>query len=165
MLPHNLDYLFDILDEIPTKKPIFVKMSPDITTEQLDEILDILKKHRVHGIISSNLTKKKDNPKILDEVPPVGGLSGKPVQELSDTIIKHIYKREKDRFVIIGCGGIFNAEDAYKKIRLGASLLQMITGMIFEGPQVIGEINRGLVELLMRDGFKNISEAVGVDNK
>ncbi|MEK9184983.1 MAG: dihydroorotate dehydrogenase (quinone), partial [Patescibacteria group bacterium] len=76
-----------------------------------------------------------------------------------------IYKKEKDSFTLIGCGGVFNAEDAYKKIRLGASLIQMITGMIFEGPQVIGEINKGLVDLLKRDNFKNISEVIGIDNR
>jgi dihydroorotate dehydrogenase len=67
--------------------------------------------------------------------------------------------------VIIGCGGVFSAEDAYKKIKLGASLVQLLTGMIYEGPQVISEINQGLVRLLKRDGFKNISQAVGADNR
>ena len=67
--------------------------------------------------------------------------------------------------MLVGVGGIFTAEDAYRKIRLGASLVQLITGMIFEGPQTISEINRGLVELLKKDGFKNVSEAIGVDNK
>ena len=75
----------------------------------------------------------------------------------------HIYKKEGKRFALIGVGGVFSAEDAYKKIRFGASLVQMITGMIFEGPQVVGEINRGLAELLKRDGFSNISEAIGAD--
>ncbi len=97
-------------------------------------------------------------------MPSAGGLSGKPVQDLSDKLLAHIYKREGKRFVLVGCGGVFSAEDAYKKIRLGASLVQLITGMIYEGPQLIGDINRGLAEMLRRDGFKNISEAVGVDN-
>jgi dihydroorotate dehydrogenase len=80
-------------------------------------------------------------------------------------MLAYIYRREGKRFVLVGCGGVFNAADAYKKIRLGASLIQMITGMIFEGPQVISEINRGLVDLLKRDGFANIHDAIGVDNK
>jgi dihydroorotate dehydrogenase len=63
----------------------------------------------------------------------------------------------------VGCGGVFTAEDAYKKIRLGASLVQMITGMIFEGPQVVSEINRGLAELLKQDGFKTVNDAIGID--
>ena len=162
--PYKLDYLLDIIDEIETKKPVFIKLSPDISFKEVDEILDIARKHRIDGIITTNLTKKRANEKIIDEdVPSKGGISGKPVQDLSDKLLSYIYKREKDRFVLIGCGGIFSAADAYKKIRLGASLIQMITGMIFEGPQVVSEINRGLVELLKRDGFKNISEAIGVD--
>ena len=67
--------------------------------------------------------------------------------------------------MIIGCGGIFSAEDAYKKIRLGANLVQLITGMIYEGPQLVGQINRGLVKLLERDGFSNVNKAVGTNVK
>ena len=164
VVPHRLDYLLDIIDEIKTKKPIFIKLSPDISFKEVDTLLDIAKKHRIQGIICTNLTKKKDNKRIVDEnLPSVGGVSGKPVQEIADKLLSYIYKKEKNRFVLIGTGGVFSAADAYKKIRLGASLVQMITGMIFEGPQVVSEINRGLVELLERDGFKNISEAVGVD--
>ncbi len=163
--PHKLDYLFDILDEIPTKKPVFIKMSPDLNHSQLDAILDVARNHRIQGIICANLTKKKDNPKIKDSsIPDVGGMSGKVVQDLADNMLAYIYKREGKRFVLVGCGGVFTAEDAYKKIRLGATLIQMITGMIFEGPQVISEINQGLAKLLKRDGFTNISQAIGADN-
>jgi dihydroorotate dehydrogenase len=164
--PHNFDYLFDILDEIPTSKPIFIKLSPDLSETELDQILDLARSHRIHGIICTNLTKKRINPKILDSnVPALGGLSGKVVEELSDKLLSYVYKREGERFVLIGSGGVFSAEDAYRKIRLGATMVQMITGMIYEGPQVISEINRGLAKFLMRDGFRNISEAVGADNK
>jgi dihydroorotate dehydrogenase len=90
-------------------------------------------------------------------------LSGKVVEDLSNKMIEHGYRKTKGKYVIIGCGGIFTAEDAYKKIRAGATLLQMITGMIFQGPQTISSINLGLVKLLKRDGFKNIAEAVGAD--
>jgi dihydroorotate dehydrogenase len=86
------------------------------------------------------------------------------VQELSDDLIKYIYKKTKGEFVIVGCGGVFSAEDAYKKIRLGASLIQLITGMIYEGPELISDINLGLVKFLKRDGFINVSKAVGIDN-
>jgi len=164
--PEHLDRLFVTLDAIPTKKPIFIKLSPDLTETALDELLAVLKKHRVHGIICTNLTKKRNNPHIQDDdVSEKGGMSGKVVQELSDDMLAHIYKKAGNHFVLIGSGGVFTAEDAYRKIKLGASLIQMITGMIFEGPQVISQINQGLVALLKRDGFANISEAIGVDNK
>lgn len=161
----SFNKLFNVLDQISNVKPIFIKLSPDLDIEKLDTILDAARAHRIQGIICTNLTKKRNNPNIKDaSVPEKGGLSGKVVQELSDDMITHIYKREGKRFVIIGSGGVFSAEDAYKKIRLGASLIQLITGMIYEGPQVISEINHGLVKLLERDGFINISEAIGRDS-
>ena len=172
--PLKLDYLFTILDKIPTKKPIFVKIPPDLSRTEIDAILDVIHRHRIDGIVSTNLTKKRDNPKIkakiMDEnLPKVGGISGKVVKEMSDETLAYLFKKESERkegkkLVLIASGGVFTAEDAYIKIRLGASLVQMITGMIFEGPQVISEINRGLVDLLKKDGFTNISQAIGVDN-
>ena len=163
MEPHNLERLLVRLDTIPTTKPVLVKISPDISMGELDQIIDCLKKHRVAGIICSNLTKnsqlKKEN-----NLPMYGGLSGKPTEEYSLRQISHIYKREGNRFVIIGVGGVFGAEDAYKKIKAGASLVEFITGMIYKGPSVVSDINMGLVELLKRDGFKNISDAIGKDS-
>ena len=162
----KLDKLLRAIDPIETKKPVFIKLSPDLAITEIDHILNVVGRHRIHGIICTNLTKPRSNPKIVDDhVPENGGMSGKVVQELSDKLLAYIYKKTKGQYVLVGCGGVFNAEDAYKKIRLGASLVQLATGMIFEGPQLIGDINRGLVELLKRDGFKNISEAIGVDNK
>lgn len=163
--PDNLEKLFVVLDKIPTVKPIFIKLSPDMDRAELDAVLDVARSHRIQGIITTNLTKKRDNPKILDvNVPTKGGMSGKVVQDLTDDMLAYIYKKEGKRFILVGNGGVFTAEDAYKKIRLGASLVQLITGMIFEGPQVIGEINQGLVRLLKRDGFTSIQQAIGADN-
>ena len=165
VVPHKLDRLFDILDEIPTIKPVFIKISPDLDDFELDAFLGVARRHRIHGIICTNLTKKRDRSRIIDaDVPDIGGLSGKVVQDMSDDMLARIYKKEGGRFVLIGCGGVSTAEDAYKKIRLGASLIQMITGMIFEGPQVVSEINQGLEKLLEHDGFKTITDAIGVDN-
>lgn len=166
MEPEKLDLLLGKLDIIETDKPVFIKLSPDVTPKKIDAILEVLARHRVEGIITSNLTKDRNNEKIIDEdLPNVGGISGKPVQDLSDRLLAYIYLKTKGKYVLVGCGGIFTAEDAYRKIKLGANLLQMATGMIFEGPQVISEINRGLVKLLRADGYQNISEAVGKDNK
>lgn len=163
--PINLEKLLTALDVIETEKPIFIKLSPDLTDINLDEILAVAKAHRVDGIICANLTKKRDNPKLFDSaIPHKGGVSGQAVQDKADQMLSYIYQKEGKRFVLVGCGGVFSAADAYRKIRLGASLVQMITGMIFEGPQVISEINRGLVELLKRDGFTSIQDAVGVDS-
>lgn len=143
-------------------KPIFIKLSPDLADNEVDEIIKLAKEFKINGLICSNLTKKRDNEKILDDnMLEKGGFSGKVSEELADRQLKYIYEKTKGEFVLIGCGGVFTAEDAYRKIKLGANLIQMITGMIYEGPQVIGEINRGLAELVKKDGYKNISEAIG----
>jgi len=85
------------------------------------------------------------------------------MDDLSTNQIRLIYQRTRGKYIIIGCGGIFSAEDAYKKIKAGASLVELITGMIFKGPQMISEINRGLMFLLKRDGFHHLTEAVGTE--
>ncbi|OGI68621.1 dihydroorotate dehydrogenase (quinone) [Candidatus Nomurabacteria bacterium RIFCSPHIGHO2_01_FULL_42_15] len=164
----KLYLLLSKIMSVPKTKPIFIKLSPDLKQKEINEILDIAAKWNVDGFICTNLTKnrnKKQNKNIIDEsVPELGGLSGKAVEDLSLELIRYIYKKtggKASKFVIIGCGGVFSAEDAYKKIKAGASLIQLITGMIFEGPQLISEINLGLVKLLKADGYKNISEAIG----
>ena len=161
----RLHNLLKTLDKISTKKPIFIKLSPDLDDKNLYEILDLLSKHRIHGIICGNLTKNRNNPNIKEKnVPKNGGISGKVVEQLSNNMIRKVYPYTGGKYVIIGCGGVFSAQDAYTKIRLGSSLIQLITGMIYQGPQSISEINQGLVKLLKKDGFNNISEAIGVDN-
>jgi len=158
----SLDQLLERIDQIPTKKPILLKISPDLSKSEVDAILDVVSNHRVHGFVCTNLTKDRGSKKIVERtVPEKGGISGKVVEDLATEIIRYIYKKTKDKYVIIGCGGVFSAEDAYKKIKAGASLIQLITGMVFEGPQLISEINLGLVELLKRDNLSNISQAVG----
>jgi len=163
--PKLLDHLLAKVDAL-ADKPVFLKLAVDLPTQQLDEIIEVCSRHRIDGFVCSNLTKNRANMRITDaNVPQKGGISGRPVRQLSDEQIRYIYRRTAGRYAIIGVGGIFTAEDAYRKIKLGASLVQLITGMIFRGPQVIGGINRGLVELLKRDGYRNISEAVGADNR
>lgn len=166
----DLEKLLAAIGEIRNKKPVFLKLPPDLSRKETDSILEVAAARRIEGFICTNLTKDRENAainaKIHDEhVPKLGGISGKPVLDLADAMIRYVHQKTRGRKIIIGCGGVFSAQDAYKKIRLGASLIQLITGMIFEGPQVISEINAGLARLLKEDGFKNISEAVGADNK
>ena len=160
--PVRLDLLLARLDSIPTKKPIFLKFSPDLNNETLDALLVVCAKHRVHGFICTNLTKEKKDE---NEIRLKGGLSGRMVKQLSDDQIAYIYNKTAGKYVIIGVGGVSSAKDAFRKIQLGATLIELVTGMIFEGPQLVGEINRGLVRLMDQHGFKNISEAVGTLNK
>lgn len=154
--PERLDRLFGTLTPHRDDRPIFIKLSPDLAENELDAIMNVTARHNITGFISTNLTKKHGFGD--------GGISGKAVEAMSDDQIRYLYSKTGGRSVIIGCGGIFSAEDAYRKIRAGASLVQLITGMIYEGPQVISELNRGLVRLLKKDGFSNMSEAVGADH-
>ena len=163
--PDKLDRLLAALCEGGWRKPVFVKMPAGLANSQVDALVEVSRKYKITGFICTNLSKDHQSPKInpADKLPEKGGISGKVVQEASDQLIAYLYKKTRNEFVIIGCGGVFDAEDAYRKIRLGASLIQLITGLIFEGPEVIGLINQGLKILLQRDGFKHVSEAVGAD--
>jgi len=154
------------IEKVRVAAPLLIKLSPDLAREQIDAILDIAFHYGINGVICSNVTKKRDKLKLADEnAPESGGISGKPLEEKADELIKYVYRKTGGQMLIIGCGGIFSAEDAYKKIRLGASLVQLITGMIFEGPQLVSDINLGLTRLLRRDGFNHISEVIGIDNR
>lgn len=157
----KLAKLLSAIDKEEKTKPIFLKLSPDLSNNMIDDLIEVSREYKIDGFVCSNLTKNRESSLVKDKVPDVGGLSGKVTEELSNKLISYIYSKTKGEFVIIGCGGIFNSLDAYKKIKCGASLVQLITGMIYEGPQLMSEINRGLVQLVKKDGYKNISEAIG----
>ncbi len=165
--PDRLDALLTAVDAVELSQPVFIKLPCDLPWKTFHSLLRIADKHNITGLTISNLAKDRTAMRLQDELPDSvkGNLSGKPTWELSNNLIRRTYEMYADRFIIIGVGGIFTAEDAYTKIKLGASLVELVTGLIFEGPQVIGEINKGLVELLYRDGYANISQAIGVDVK
>lgn len=159
----KLDRLLKKLSEVKTDKPIFIKMPINLDLKDYDGLLQICVKYIITGVIIGNLTKIKDPNLIKDEIPEhiKGGISGLPTQKLSDNLISYTFKNYGDKLKIMGVGGIFSADDAYEKIKRGASLLQLITGMIFEGPSLIKTINNELTAMLKNDGYKSISEAVG----
>ncbi len=165
----NLEYLEDLLLEINKRKsniPIFLKIPADISERDIDGMIELSKKYGVAGFVCTNLNKNREHKEILDKnIPDKGGISGKILNKDSNKIISYVRSKVNDDFIIIGCGGIFSAKDAYEKILSGANLLQLITGMIYEGPQLISDINRGIVNLLKRDGFSSIKEAVGKKNE
>lgn len=164
--PGHLDHLLSALDGLALTAPLFVKLPVDLSKAEVEDLLAVAERHRVTGFVCTNLSKRRDLPVLRGHsVPPHGGISGKVVEGQSNVVLRHVARRSRGRFVLIGVGGVFSAEDAYKKIRLGASLVQLITGMIYRGPQVISEINQGLVQLLLRDGFTNIADAVGADQE
>jgi len=163
--PKNLEELLEAVGKLNIRKPVFVKMPIEKSNEDTLAMLKTIAKFKyITGVIFGNLQKNKKDPSLdPEEVKKfkTGNFSGKPCEQRSNELIQLAYKNYKGRFVIIGCGGIFNAQDAYRKIKLGASLVQLVTGMIYNGPTLISRINFELVELLHKDGYKHISEAVG----
>ena len=165
---NNLDDLLSEIDKLRLKKPVFIKMPISNSDREIQIMLDVIANHSPKGVIFGNLQRDRSHPLLIKqeiEKFKVGNFSGRPTFERSNELISLVYRNYKERFLIIGCGGVFSPEDAYKKIKLGASLVQLITGMIFEGPQIVSAINLGLVKLLEKDGYSNISQAIGVDNK
>ncbi|MBI2357651.1 MAG: quinone-dependent dihydroorotate dehydrogenase, partial [Deltaproteobacteria bacterium] len=138
----------------------WVKIAPDMDFSQVDDIIDVAQSEKVAGIIATNATAFL-REKLVTPTHEPGGLSGKPLKALATSFIRYIYQATRGRLPIIGVGGIFTAEDAYEKIRAGASAVQILTGFVYEGPCAVKRINRGLLRLMERDGFKNISAAVG----
>jgi dihydroorotate dehydrogenase len=162
--PENLRKLLQAVEKMKIKRPIFVKMPIGKSDKEFLAMLKVITNFSVAGIIIGNLQRDRSKKAfIAEEVSQwnKGNFSGKPTEEDANRHIALAYKKYGTKLIIIGCGGVFSAEDAYEKIKNGATLVQMITGMIFEGPQVMTEINRGLVQLLERDGYKHVSEAVG----
>lgn len=150
----KLDVLLKAVDQRKLTRPLFVKLPIDLSEKASLELLRVIDKHNTQGLIIGNLTKDKNNPAVLPEDRAVwkkrpGNLSGKPTFERSNALISLAKKHYGKRFVIVGTGGIFTSEDAWAKIRRGADLVQLITGMIFEGPPAIGLINRGLADKML----------------
>jgi dihydroorotate dehydrogenase len=130
------------------RKPILLKIAPDLTNEQLDDIIEIVMEVNLDGVIATNTTISraglKTDPKTVDEI-GAGGLSGKPVRNRSTEVIRYLSEKSNKAFPIIGVGGIHSAEDALEKLDAGADLLQVYTGFIYEGPRLLKRINRALV--------------------
>jgi len=166
----NKKFLNELLEKIQTfnqkktKKPLFVKVGSDDLAKLLESVA-VMVKYRVDAVIISNLLKGK-RPKLQSpNRVKQGGVSGKPLEKQANRAIAAVYKKYGSKIKIIGVGGIFTPQDAYRKIKLGASLLQMFTGFIYGGPLTVSQINRELVHLLEKDGYKTLSEAVGKAGK
>ena len=146
------------------KKPILVKLSPDLSRAEIEAIVEVVDRFHIDGIIATNTTVSRDNLRTdakRVEAFGEGGLSGKPLKHRSTQMIADLYRLTRGRIPLIGVGGIFNAEDAWEKIAAGASLVQLYTGLIYQGPNVAHEINEVLSHILAREGFANLDEAVG----
>jgi len=133
----------------PLARPIFLKIAPDLTDAQLDDIIEIVKETGIAGVIATNTTISRENLKTsgikIAEI-GAGGLSGRPVKERSTEVIRYLAKNSRKSFAIIGVGGIHSAKDAIEKLDAGADLIQIYSGLIYEGPSLVYKINRALLE-------------------
>ena len=168
----QLEPILSALREANTKEqPILIKIAPDLDWQEIKEILDLALKYQLNGAIATNTTIRRDGLKtqILKETgKPIseeaGGISGKPVKERSTEVIRFIYQETGGKLPIIGVGGIFNAQDAWEKIVAGASLLQVYTGWIYQGPWMVKDVLSGVLKRLESEGLDHIKDAVGLEN-
>ena len=154
------------------RKPLFVKISPDLSWEAINIIITLAQTHEFAGIIATNTTITREglNTKTLAKTgnkieEEAGGISGMPIRTRSTEVIRFIYQQTQGKLPIIGVGGIFTAEDAWEKITAGASLLQLYTGWIYQGPWLIPQLLQGLIDKLEKHGYNHISEAVGTQTR
>ena len=146
------------------KIPILLKISPDTDIKQREDIAEISLKHQIDGLIVSNTTIGQRDILRNKHANEAGGLSGRPLFQPSTAALKDLYRLTMKKIPIIGVGGISSGDDAYVKIKAGASLVQVYSALVYEGFSLISEINERLCELLHKDGFNKISDAVGVDS-
>jgi len=147
--------------------PILVKVAPDLSFEALDEILELVAPRRIAGIVATNTTisRPQTNDALVGKIySETGGLSGKPLRARSTEIIRHLHKQTNGKLPIIGVGGIFDADDAWEKITAGATLLQIYTSLVYEGPGIAKKIMAGLIRRLEIAGMKDLPEAIGSAN-
>ncbi len=148
-------------NDLKSKVPIVVKISPDINEDQINLISEILLENKINAIIISNTSDSSRD--LLSDIQKhqKGGLSGKPIEKKSNILINKFYKLLKGKIKIIGVGGVDSGQSAYDKFLAGADFVQLYTGMVFKGPNIVSIIKKDLKELLIRDGVKNFTEIVG----
>jgi dihydroorotate dehydrogenase len=147
-----------------SSKALLVKVAPDLSFDALDEIIELAMTRRIDGIVATNTTVSRPTPsetKSQSIYNQMGGLSGLPLKSRSTEVIRHVYKQSGGKLPVIGVGGIFTAADAWEKITAGASLVQVYTGLVYEGPGIVRSIVSGLLELLEQHGLRDIQQAVG----
>ncbi|HEX8439385.1 quinone-dependent dihydroorotate dehydrogenase [Archangium sp.] len=151
------------LTQVAPGKPLFLKIAPDLTPEAVDEVVDVVRACGLDGLIATNTTIARpfEHPVAKE----AGGLSGAPVREPANAVIRRAYARSGGALPIIGVGGVFTAEDVYEKLRAGASVVQVYTGFIYEGPGMVRRLLEGLGPLLARDGLRSVREAIGADHR
>ena len=149
----------------PARKPVLVKVAPDLSFPALDEILELVGPREIAGIVATNTTlaRPQSNDAAIAKIyAENGGLSGRPLSARSTEVIRHLYRQTRGALPVIGVGGIFNADDAWEKITAGASLLQIYTSLVYEGPGTPRAIVQGLQKRLEASGLRDLRQAIGI---
>lgn len=149
---------------LPQRKPLLLKIAPDLSASEIESIVEVATRWQMAGLIATNTTVSRaglQTSRAEVEACGEGGLSGAPLRQRSNEVISLIYRLTRGDLPIVGVGGVFTAADAWEKISAGASLIQLYTGFIYEGPGAARRINEGLAEILQREGFRSLDEAVG----
>jgi dihydroorotate dehydrogenase len=149
--------------DTPRKPPLLLKVAPDLTDEDKADIADVVMETGVDGLIATNTTIERPDSLCSATKVEGGGLSGAPLMELSTQVLSDFYRLTAGQVPLIGVGGVASGADAYSKIRAGASLVQLYSGLVYGGPTLVSRIKRDLAGLLQRDGFASVNEAVGAD--
>ncbi len=155
--------LTKIKKENKIKKPIILKLSPDISEGKISPIIELIKKYKIQGIILSNTTDQNREKLIDSKKSEIGGLSGEPLKNISTKLVKKFYKETRGKIQIIGVGGIDSGESAFEKITAGANAVQLYTGMVYKGPGIVKDIKTDLISILKKHNFKNIKDAIGIN--
>ena len=168
--PALFKQLLRAIKKLKPSKPMLIKMPIDLSWKQTQKIIDVAAEFSmVSGLVFGNLKKDRSDVVIheRDTLPEtrLGGLSGAPTRAKSTELLRNTYQAYGDRFTLFGVGGVLSAEDAYEKIKAGASFVELVTGIIMNGPQFVEEVNAGLVRLLKADGFTHVSEAIGTSGR
>ena len=145
------------------RPPVLLKISPDLSASDVEDIAKVALGEGLEGLVVSNTTLVRPDSLQSANRNEAGGLSGAPLFEPSTQLLRRVYNLTKGKIPLVGVGGVSSGADAYAKIRSGASLIQLYTALVFEGPAIVNRIKRDLANLLVRDGFASVSDAVGVD--
>ena len=155
--------LLELRGETGYRVPLLLKIAPDLTPEERKDIAQVALETGIDGLIVSNTTVDRPPGLVSRYAGEAGGLSGRPLFAPSTALLADMYRLTRGRLPLIGVGGIASAEDAYAKIRAGASLVQLYTALVFAGPDLVTRIKSGLASLLRRDGFASVTGAIGTD--
>ena len=155
----------DALADLPARPPLLLKIAPDLTPEENADIAEVALAARIDGLIATNTTIARPATLVDRHRAEAGGLSGRPLFGPSTAVLGEIYRLTAGRIPLIGVGGVASGRDAYAKIRAGASLVQLYTALIYDGPGLVARIKRELWDLLRRDGFATVAGAVGADHR